>query len=108
MVERCFGKPPGVYIARKIRSIPEGRRGCFVKVKSWFHDEVVQTAVHEWIAEHPADQITACGLSGTARRWLNPLGLVHSRYTKDVYVGEHEREDAVFIARGVSCLAGIL
>ena len=71
-----------------------------MKVKSWFHDEVVQTTVREWIAGHPADQITACGLSGTARRWLNPLGLVHGRYTKDVYVGEHEREDAVFIARG--------
>ena len=72
MVARCFGKPPSVYFSRKIRgweigwmpfrSIPEGRRGCFVKVKSWFYDEGVQAVVREWIAEHPADQITAYGL----------------------------------------------
>ena len=103
-----------------------------MKVKSWFCDEGVQTAVCEWIAEHPVDQITAYGLAKavgtyldseraiavvekilqfgpggnrirarTACCWLNQLGLVHSRYTKGVYVDGHECEDVVFYRKEV-------
>jgi hypothetical protein len=81
MVARCFGKTPGIYFARKIesweiewmssRSIPEGQRGCFVKVKSWFHDEGVQAAVREWIAENPADKITVYGLAKAVGTYLD-------------------------------------
>ena len=54
-VARCFGK--GSYFARRLitwetelittRSISEGRRGCFTKVKSWLCDEGVLLAMLE-------------------------------------------------------------
>jgi hypothetical protein len=57
-VARTFDK--GINYARKIvkwegiwireRHIPEGKRGCFAKVFSWFNDEGVQLAVREWCA----------------------------------------------------------
>jgi hypothetical protein len=57
-VARTFGR--GVYFARKLVTwenewmkggrIEEGKKGCFVKTKSWFNDEGVQLAVWEWIA----------------------------------------------------------
>ncbi|KAA8907993.1 hypothetical protein FN846DRAFT_1021166 [Sphaerosporella brunnea] len=56
-VARCFGK--GIYFARRIVSwerewledgaIPEGKRGCYTKTKSWFKDEGVEQAVREWL-----------------------------------------------------------
>lgn len=57
-VARTFNK--GLYFARRVvewegtwmreRYIPEGKRGCFSKVFSWFNDEGVQIAVREWCA----------------------------------------------------------
>ena len=78
-VARCFGK--GTYFARRLitweiewiamRTISEGRRGCFVKVKSWLCDEGVLLAVREWIQEQPADQITAYGLAKAVGDYLD-------------------------------------
>ena len=44
-----------------------------MKVKSWFHDEGVQTAMREWMAEHPVDQITASGLAEAVGTYLSGL-----------------------------------
>ena len=57
MVARCHGKGPS--FAQNIipweiewmegRKIGEGRRGCYMKTRSWFEDEGVIQAVRDWL-----------------------------------------------------------
>ena len=35
---------------RKNRTIPEGKQGCFQKIKSWLADEEVELAVREYLS----------------------------------------------------------
>ena len=79
-IARRFGK--GSYFARRLitwetelittRSISEGRRGCFAKVKSWLCDEGVFLAMQEWIRGQPTDQIAAYGLAKAVGDCLEP------------------------------------
>jgi len=100
-VARCFNR--GWYFARKIvsweiswvqeRTIEEGRRGCFAKVRSWLNDEGVQLAVCEWISgagegksSYPLGQIRFCcprsptGPDRFFRFW--PFGIVSYGLTR--------------------------
>jgi len=79
VVARCYGK--GVYFAHKIvsweiewmesRLISEGRRGCFVKTRSWFNDEGVQNAVREWLQGHSGDAITGHAIAKVVGEYLD-------------------------------------
>jgi hypothetical protein len=58
VIARSYGKGPS--FARRIitweiewiegRKIKEGRRGCYMKTRSWFKDEGVKQAVRDWLA----------------------------------------------------------
>ena len=78
---RCFER--GVYFARKViswgkecvqnRTIPEGRRGCFVGAGGWFNDEGAQNAVRKWLQEHAKspEAITAYALAKVVGNYLD-------------------------------------
>ena len=42
-----------------------------MKVKSWFRDEGVQTAVREWISKRSADHVTVYGLAKAVGTYLD-------------------------------------
>jgi len=78
-VARFFGK--GIYFARKIitwerqwkanRKIEMGKRGCFVKTRSWLSDEGVQLHVREWLAGAKEKDITGYGLAKVIGQYLS-------------------------------------
>ncbi|KAF8543086.1 hypothetical protein BDD12DRAFT_933621 [Trichophaea hybrida] len=79
IVTRCFGK--GIYFARQVvsweiewmfaRSVPEEKRGCFSKTRSWFNDEGVQNAVRIWLQDQREEDITAYTLAKTIGEYLD-------------------------------------
>lgn len=79
IVARCFGK--GIYFARRIvsweiewvedRLIPEGKRGCFAKIRSWFNDEGVQQAIRDWLSSQKVEDITAFKLAKVIGEYLD-------------------------------------
>jgi hypothetical protein len=85
-VARCFGK--GIYFARRIvtwerewledGAIPEGRRGCYTKTKSWFKDEGVEQAVREWLSGRSGDG-TFSGAFSRSRSHGRDLGAVSAQ-----------------------------
>ena len=110
-VARCFGK--GAYFARRLitweiewiktRSISEGRRGCFAKVKSWLHDEGVLLAVREWIQEQPTDQITAHSLAKAVGDYLDSKKAASTVEKITVWTGRepHPCKDSATLAQPI-------
>lgn len=106
----------------KYREIPEGKRGCFSKTKSWL-DEDVRNHVREWLAGAGEDitgyklaQVVGeylqskravmtlkdfFGAGGdkirarTARRLLVEMGFECHKVEKGVYVDGHAKSDVV-------------
>lgn len=70
-----------MYFARRIvsweiewvdgRLIPEGKRGCFAKTRSWFNDEGVQQAIRDWLSNQKVEDITAFTLAKVIEEYLD-------------------------------------
>jgi hypothetical protein len=99
-VARCFGK--GIYFARRIvtwegdwlrdREIPEGKRGCFSKTKSWFKDEGVEQAVREWLSGRSGDGKFSGAFSARSRgQHLGAVARPTSRRSLADYISRNHR-----------------
>lgn len=75
-----YGFDRDIYFARKIvkwelewrrfRQIPEGKKGCFAKTRSWFNDEGVELAVREYIAS-AGEAVTAGNIAKVVGDYLS-------------------------------------
>lgn len=85
-----YGFDRGIAYARKIvsweiewrrfRQIPEGRKGCFAKTRSWFNDEGTQLAAREYL-QSAGEAISAFGLSKAVGEYLSSAQAADSLHT---------------------------
>ena len=71
----------GLYFAHKTiawkcswlssQEIEEGRKGCYLKTKSWLNNEGVQLAVREWLAGAREGKLTGYGLTKAVGKHLD-------------------------------------